>query len=118
MARSFSALFVRITPAFFVRFHNFGSIGVIFHKTTESRCNNALHDVVFIHPVELAHDLGHERSNLLLVNLGTLQFINHIIELFCTDVLGRRQMSAHKLLAYFFFYAANLAFFAQMHNTY
>ena len=96
----------------------FGSILIVTDKPAELTGHYALDDIVLVHPVKTTEYLRQESLNLLLVDLYTLQVINHLIELFLAYLGAGRHLALYELLAYGLLYETYLAFLAQVHDRY
>ena len=89
------------------RFYNLGSIGVVLQELAELQRNDTLQDVLLVKILEVAVDVLHERSNLVLVNVHLLNLVYSLEELLRANLLRSRKRSVDKLLAYSAFHFAH-----------
>ena len=91
---------------------------IVTHKPTELTGNDALDDIVFVHPVQTAEYLGQESLYLLLIDLDALQVINYLIELFLAYLGAGWHCSLNECLAYGLLYETDLTLLTQVHDRY
>ena len=80
--------------------------------------NDLLQDVFLVNKLEVAVDIVHEGSDLLLVHIGLLYLVNGLIELLGAYLLRCGQRSVDKILSYLALNVAHLTLLACVYNAY
>ena len=96
----------------------FRRILIIAHKTAELTGHDTLYDIVLVHPVQAAENLGQELFNLLLIDLNALKVINNLIKLFLANLGTGGHHTLHESLADGLLNKAYLTLLTQVHDGY
>ena len=110
---AFSA--VSFAPAVCRSFYFF-RIPVIFKEAIKFQRNHALDDIFFSKPFQFAIDSRKEIGYLFFVYFYLFNIIDHLYQLFLTDLLSRRHLTNNELLADNTFYLTHFAFLAHIDN--
>ncbi|OPZ48014.1 MAG: hypothetical protein BWY95_01105 [Bacteroidetes bacterium ADurb.BinA104] len=96
----------------------FGCILIVAHKPSKLAGHYAFDDIVLIHPVQTAEDIGQEALYLFLVYLNALQVIYDFVKLFLTNLAAGRHVALYESLIYGLLNKPYFAFFAHIDNRY
>ena len=97
---------------------NLGRVGIIFEEAAKLKAHDLLQDVFLVNKLEVAVDVVHEGSDLLLVHIGLLYLVNGLIELLGAYLLRCGQRSVDKILAYLALNVAHLTLLACVYDAY
>ena len=99
------------------RFLYLRRIGIVGEELSELDADNLLDNVFLVDIFEVAADVLHERSNLLLLHVGLDNLVHHLVELLLANLLGLGYFLLDKLLANLFLDAAYLVLLARVDDA-
>ena len=93
------------------------SIGIVGQELAEFHRHDFLDELLFVDIFKIALDILHERTYLLVIDIGLDDLIHHLIELLLTDFLSRRNDTLLKLLSNDLLDIADFELLTQVHDT-
>ena len=91
---------------------------IIGQELTKLQRYNFLYKLILINILEVAADILHKRSNLLVINISLYYLIHHFVKLLLADFLSRRYLCLNKLLTYLFLDITDLELLTAMNDRY